>query len=141
VEVGKYKWVSTIHPYHTLNIPAKEETGKIILNFTLKHFNGGVIDYIKSSPIVRIGVDRSTEPAPEDIEPSVVDDIYYRLDSGGIGNDHDMLSETSRFKPNQHTIDSIIGLRSKIEPYTGQSEPESQEETWFKTVDGEILSE
>lgn len=141
MEPGKYRWLATISPYHTLNIPGKEEKGRIVINFTLKHIVDGIVQYIKSSPIVRLTVDRSTEPEPTELGANTIDDILQRLqylESGtGTGTgDHSQLTATSRSLPNQHTIDAIIGLRQEISIYNGVSEPDKGQKTWFNTVGG-----
>jgi hypothetical protein len=138
---GQFLWESEISPYHTLNIPGKDEKGRIVFNLTLKHFSQGVIEYVKSSPVIRINVSRSIEPEPNVVEPSLADELFSIIGSGSLF-DHQNLSFTSRSKSNAHPISAITSLEEEIGIFVGESEPSAGEKTWFKEYgDVEPLNE
>lgn len=141
-EPGIHKWTTTITPYHTNNIPGTKDNGIMILNFMLRQFENNVLVGIQSSPLFRISVARSIEPAPESLPYSVQDAIFQDLQELQVEiTDHDQLSTISRNKPNQHTIDAISGLRRKVEVHVGESEPIEEAETWLDVaaVDQEVV--
>lgn len=75
-----HKWEATILPFHTFNIPKNQTKGKITINFLMRYYNGEILEEIKSSPLVRIAIDKSTEPQPESIPPRITDQLWLRMD-------------------------------------------------------------
>jgi len=58
--------------------------------------------------------------------------------SGIVGNiitDHDDLGYDSRSAPNQHPIESVIGLKPQITVHVGDDEPIESAHTWIKTIE------
>lgn len=139
-EDGKYVWTGELTPYHTSNMPGSGDTGVGIMSFTMRHNTTGLT---LSSPIIRLTIKRSIEPAPHIMPPNLTDSILARLDriekdGGGDGTGtlrHDQLTVESRNMPNQHPIEAITGLKPEINIHVGREEPQDLAKTWFKKVD------
>lgn len=137
-EDGKYVWVGELTPYHTSNMPGSSDTGVGIMSFTMRH---NITGLTLSSPIIRLTIQRSIEPAPNIIPPNLADSILARLDKieeEGIDISklrHDQLTAESRSLPDQHPIEAITGLKPEINVHVGREEPQDLAKTWFKKVD------
>lgn len=137
-EPGLYEWTAKIRSYHTLSMPGTQDIINIIVGFTLKNIIGGLVQSVKSSPIIRIPVVRSVEPAPNELEPEIADDFEHRISVLELADSsHNLISSYSRSLPNQHPIAAITGLEQEVGVYTGIDEPEKGERTWLETVSEE----
>lgn len=83
-----------------------------------------------TSPLVRVRVLRSIEPDVESVPYSFQQQILEQIQNIEAGTiSHDRLPLESRFKPNQHPISAITGLKPKVEVHVDEDEPVDQIDT------------
>jgi hypothetical protein len=124
-------WKGRITPYHTAPIPEYKDVGTMIMNFTVRN----TTDTYLSSPLLRVPVNRAIEPDEETIPYSVQVDLLSRVSNiEDTNTNHRNLTLDSRFAANQHSIDSILGLKPKVEVHIDEEEPISQKDTWYDVI-------
>lgn len=75
-------------------LPGTTDYGTAIIGFTFRTYTNGTITSIKSSPITRLTIHRSAEPAPNVLEPDIADELMYRVEDletmvlGGVGEEN-----------------------------------------------------